>query len=151
MKPILMSRLASRYRMTPEDGLLIGGKWNFGEFELDVKDFQLLNRSSPVKLERIPLELLILLLEQRGQLVSREQIAARLWGDEVHVDVESGVNTAVRKLRAALKDSPDKPKFIETVPGRGYRFIAPASNGAPPAVEATPSRSQFVWLFFGSG
>src|SRR5262245_31259678 len=88
------------------------GRWSFGEFELDPAGFQLLHRSAPVKLERIPLELLILLVEQQGRLVSREQIATRLWSSDVYVDIESGVNTAVRKLRAALKDSPEKPLFI---------------------------------------
>jgi TolB-like protein/DNA-binding winged helix-turn-helix (wHTH) protein/Tfp pilus assembly protein PilF len=94
-----------------------------------------------VKLERIPLELMIFLVERRGQLVSREEIAARLWGDGVHVDVESGVNTAMRKLRAALKDSPDKPVFIETVPGKGYRFVGPVSPAVSPTPAPAPTRA----------
>ena len=67
---------------------------------------------------------MILLVERRGQLVTRAEIVDRLWGKDVFVDVENGVNTAIRKLRQALRDSPDAPTFIETVPGKGYRFIA---------------------------
>ena len=78
-----------------------------------------------VRLERQPMELLILLVERRGQLVTRSEIVDRLWGKDVFVDVETGVNTAVRKIRQALHDSSDAPMFVETVPARGYRFIAP--------------------------
>jgi TolB-like protein/DNA-binding winged helix-turn-helix (wHTH) protein/Flp pilus assembly protein TadD len=103
-----------------------------------------------VKLERIPLELMILMVERQGQLVSRDEIATRLWGNGVHVDVESGVNTAIRKLRAALKDSPETPVFIETVPGKGYRFIGRTSE-ADRAAEATtrPDRPARPWLVAG--
>jgi TolB-like protein/DNA-binding winged helix-turn-helix (wHTH) protein/tetratricopeptide (TPR) repeat protein len=129
---------------------LSGTRWSIGRFELDVVGFQLLDRSDPVKLERIPLELLILLVERSGQLVSRDEIASRLWGSGVHVDVESGVNTAVRKLRAALKDSPERPNFIETVPGKGYRFIGPVSKPDPPQVAPeTPIRRRSPWYFLG--
>lgn len=71
------------------------------------------------------MDLLLLLVERRGQLVSRSEIVDRLWGRDVFVDVETGVHTAVRKIRLALRDSPEAPAYIETVPGRGYRFIAP--------------------------
>ena len=127
-------------------GILPTAKWTFEEFELDVAGFQLRRRSHPVKLERIPMELLILLVERPGQLVSREDIAARLWGDGVYVDAEHGVNTAVRKLRAALKDSPEQPAFIETVAGKGYRFIGPVSNtDLPPVAPAIPDRPKRLW------
>jgi TolB-like protein/Tfp pilus assembly protein PilF len=85
-------------------------------------------------LERIPLELLLLLVERRGELVTREEMAARLWGNGVHVDAESGIHTAIRKLRAALKDSAGKPVFVETVPAKGYRFISPTAEAATVAV-----------------
>ena len=91
------------------------------------------------------MDLLILLVGRRGQLVSRSQIVDALWGKDVFVDVENGVNTAIRKLRQALRDAPDAPTFIETVPGKGYRFIAPVEvlpdaipSPLPPAA-ATPS------------
>ena len=100
---------------------LSGPCFSFGDFELDIDAFQLRRRSEPLKLERIPLELLILLVQREGQLVAREEIAARLW-DNCHVDVTAGINTAIRKLRLALQTSPGAPAFVETVPGKGYRF-----------------------------
>jgi TolB-like protein/DNA-binding winged helix-turn-helix (wHTH) protein len=71
------------------------------------------------------MDLLVLLLEHRGQLVSRSEIVEQLWGKDVFVDVETGINTLVWKVRGALRDSPDAPRFVETVSGRGYRFLAP--------------------------
>ena len=97
----------------------------FGDFELDVAGYELRGSGRPIRLERQPMDLLIMLVEQRGQLLSREDIVDRLWGKDVFVDVETGVHTAVRKIRRALRDSPEKPAFIETVSGKGYRFIAP--------------------------
>lgn len=70
------------------------------------------------------MDLLILLVEHRRHLVTRSEIVERLWGKDVFVDVETAINTAIRKVRQALHDSPDAPAFIETVPGRGYRFVA---------------------------
>lgn len=90
------------------------------------------------------------MVERQGQLVSRDEIATCLWGNGVHVDVESGVNTAIRKLRAALKDSPETPVFIETVPGKGYRFIGRASQpDRPPEATARPDRQARPWLVAG--
>lgn len=107
----------------------------FGDFELDSSAYQLRHRGRTIRLERRPMDLLILLAERRGQLVSREDIVERLWGPGVFIDVETGVNTAIRKVRQALRDSPDSPLFIETISGRGYRFIAqilsPTANIAP--------------------
>ncbi len=96
----------------------------FGDFELDVANYELRRRGRPVHVERQPMDLLILLLECRQRLVSRAEIAERLWGADVFTDVETGVNTAVRKIRLALKDTIDAPEFVETVPRKGYRFIA---------------------------
>ena len=76
-------------------------------------------------LEKLPMELLILLVERRGELVSREEIAARLWRKGVFLDVDRSINTAVNKVRVALRDDPEKPRFVETVVGKGYRFAAP--------------------------
>jgi len=96
----------------------------FRDFVLDVAAYELRRNGHRVRLERQPMDLLILLVARRGQLVSRSQIVDALWGKDVFVDVENGVNTAIRKLRQALRDAPDTPTFIETVPGKGYRFIA---------------------------
>ena len=97
----------------------------FAEFELDFGRFQLSRGRYPVRLEGLPLQVLMLLVERHRQLVTREQIADALWGKEVFVDVEQGINTAIRKIRIALEDDSDSPQYLQTVVGRGYRFIAP--------------------------
>jgi TolB-like protein/DNA-binding winged helix-turn-helix (wHTH) protein/Flp pilus assembly protein TadD len=114
--------------------------FRFGDFELDVAGYELRGSGRPIRLERQPMDLLIMLVEQRGQLVAREDIVGRLWGKDVFVDVDTGVHTAVRKIRRALRDSPEAPTFIETVSGRGYRFIAPVEVVAPelPGVPSEP-------------
>src|SRR5436853_5795006 len=97
---------------------------HFGPFELDVAGCELRRNGRPIRLERQPMDLLVLLVQRPGQLVLRADIVAKLWSADVFVDVEAGVNTAVRKLRQALHHAPDDPAYVETVPGRGYRFIA---------------------------
>jgi TolB-like protein/DNA-binding winged helix-turn-helix (wHTH) protein/Flp pilus assembly protein TadD len=104
--------------------------FRFRDFVLDVAAYELRRNGQQVRLERQPMDLLILLVGRRGQLVSRSEIVDALWAKDVFVDVENGINTAIRKLRQALRDASDTPTFIETVPGKGYRFIA--------AVEALP-------------
>lgn len=98
--------------------------YKFGEFELDVAAYELRRLGRPVRLERRPMELLMLLVERRHDLVSRADIVKKLWGDDVFVDVEMGVNTAIRKVRQALGDSPDASAYVTTVSGKGYRFTA---------------------------
>jgi DNA-binding winged helix-turn-helix (wHTH) protein len=78
-----------------------------------------------VRLERIPMDLLILLVRENGRLVGREEIIERLWGKDVHFDTDNGINTAIRKIRRALGEDPEKPQYIETVQGKGYRFKIP--------------------------
>ena len=116
--------------------------FRFGDFELDLAAYELRRRGRTVKLGRQPMDLLIMLVESRGHLLSRSEIVDRLWGKDVFVDVETGVNTAISKVRQALRDSPDHPAFVETVPGRGYRFIAPVEvvSGpfVPPAATLVP-------------
>jgi DNA-binding winged helix-turn-helix (wHTH) protein len=98
--------------------------FRFEDFELDRSVYQLRRAGHPVRLQRLPLELLYLLVERRGELVTREEIIERLWGKSVFVDSENSINTAVRKIRGALNDDADAPRFIITVPARGYRFVA---------------------------
>jgi DNA-binding winged helix-turn-helix (wHTH) protein len=100
-------------------------KIGFDEFELDYGRFQLFRRGCPVRLEGLPLQLLMFLVEKRSQLVTREEISAALWSKDVFVDVEQGINTAIRKIRRALGDDADEPQYLQTVVGRGYRFVAP--------------------------
>ena len=112
--------------------------FRFGGFELDVAAYSLRRSGQSIRLERRPMDLLILLVERHRELVSRTEIVDRLWGDGVFVDVELGINTAIRKVRQVLGDATDTPTFIETVSGKGYRFVADVEIvGAPPAVDAT--------------
>lgn len=99
----------------------------FDEFELDFGRFQLKRSGHPVRLEGLPLQLLSFLVDNQRQLVSREQIADALWGKDVFVDVEQGINTAIRKIRIALGDNSSHPHYLQTVVGRGYRFVAEIS------------------------
>ena len=109
-------------------------KIRFAEFELDFGRFQLYRAGTPVRLEGLPLQLLMFLIENRGLLVKREQIADELWGKDVFVDVEQGINTAIRKIRMALEDDCAQPQYLQTVVGRGYRFVAlTIDDGAPDA------------------
>src|SRR5205085_3892191 len=100
---------------------------------------------SVLKLEKIPMELLILLVTRSGQLVRRDEIVDKLWGKDVFLDSEQGVNTAIRKIRQVLDDDPDQPRFIETVVGKGYRFVAQINTAVEPPIvpgisTASPSR-----------
>src|SRR5436190_9154489 len=112
----------------------------FGDFELDVAAYELRHRGQPVRLERQPMELLMLLVERRRQLVPRGEIAERLWGKGVFHDVDQGVNTAIRKIRLALRDSPEASGYIETVPGKGYRFHATVEAIEATALSSAPTR-----------
>src|SRR5216683_2456293 len=105
--------------------------FRFADFELDRSAYQLRRAGTSVHLQRIPFQLLSLLVERRGQLVSREEILEYIWGKGVFVDSENAIRTAVRKIRRALNDDADAPRFIITVPTRGYRFAAPMSLRPP--------------------
>ena len=96
----------------------------FGEFELDSARYELRRNGRPLKLERIPMDLLILLAEKEGNVVSRQEIIERLWGKDVFVDTEHGINTAIRKIRGVLREDADRPRFVRTVQGKGYQFVA---------------------------
>ncbi|HXJ85984.1 MAG TPA: winged helix-turn-helix domain-containing protein [Candidatus Binatia bacterium] len=108
----------------------------FGEFELDFSRFQLLRNGAPVRLEGLPLQLLMFLVESSGQLVTREQIADKLWGKDVFVDIDQGINTAIRKIRRALDDDSAQPQCLQTVVGRGYRFVGGPEKKPQTALES---------------
>src|SRR6266536_620537 len=97
---------------------------HFEDFALDRNACRLSRNGEIVRLERIPLELLCLLVERRDQIVTRAEILDRIWGTGVFIDSENAINTAVRKIRRALNDDADAPRFIVTIPAKGYRFIA---------------------------
>jgi len=111
------------------------------DFHLDPRTYELRRADRVLKLERIPMELLLLLIERKGDLVSRDQIIERIWGKDVFLDTDNSINAAIRKIRQVLKDDPERPRFVQTITGRGYRFIAPVveTSPAPPvAVAAQP-------------
>jgi len=110
--------------------------YRFGPYHVDVPAGQLRKHGAKIRLAGQPFDILVMLLERAGQVVSREEIQQQLWSGETFVDFENSLNKAINKLRQALADSPEQPTYIETLPRRGYRFIAPI-NGRPP--EATPA------------
>jgi len=97
----------------------------FGVFDLDLTTGELRKGGTRIRLQEQPFVVLQALLENPGRLVSKEELQSRLWPDDVHVDIDDGLSTAVRRIRSALDDSARTPRFIETIPKRGYRFIAP--------------------------
>ncbi len=152
-----MSRLAddAKLRRHLLRSLLPVQLYQFDAFELDCARFELRRDGKALKLERIPLELLILLAEKKGEVVTRQEIIDRLWGKDVFVDTDHSINTAIRKVRTALRDGAERPRYIQTISGKGYRFVAewkkeeaaggitPAS-GTSAAVAAQPKRRGWV-------
>jgi DNA-binding winged helix-turn-helix (wHTH) protein len=112
--------------MLPKDQGVI----HFGTFAVDLSAGELYRKGRKVSLQEKPFQILTLLLERPGEVVSREEVRQKLWPQDTFVDFDAGVNTAIRKLRAALGDSADNPRFIETLPRHGYRFIAPVNGTA---------------------
>src|SRR6185503_21286507 len=100
----------------------------FGEFELDVDAGELRRKDRRLKLQPQPFKLLVLLVRKSGALVSRDEIRRELWPDGTYVDFDQAVNFSVKQIRDVLRDMPDRPLYIETVPKRGYRFIAPVNT-----------------------
>jgi TolB-like protein/DNA-binding winged helix-turn-helix (wHTH) protein/Flp pilus assembly protein TadD len=109
----------------------------FGNFELDSARYQLRRDGRLLKLERIPMELLMLLVERHGELVTREVIVERLWGKDVFLETEHSINTAINKLRRVLRDDPGNPRYIQTIFGKGYRFLI--ETNVLPEIEASPA------------
>lgn len=138
----------------------------FGVYQLDHATGELRKSGNPVKVQDQPARMLVLLVENAGRIVTREELQAALWPEDTFVEFDASLNTAVRKLRQALQDSADNPRFVETVPRQGYRFIAPVHYvaglkpeavpaPAPPA-EAAPERQvrgsgRIRWAVFAAG
>ena len=108
----------------------LGPSVRFGPFEVDVRSAELQYNGHKIHLHEQPFQVLLALLERPGELISRDQVVHRLWPDGAFVDYERGLNKAVNKLRDVLRDSADSPRFVETIPRRGYRFIAPLEGGS---------------------
>src|SRR5579864_8185197 len=100
----------------------------FGTFEVDVRSGELRKQGVRIKLQEQPFHVLTALLQRSGKIVTREELRAQIWPEDTFVDFDNSLNTAINKLREALGDSADNPRFIETLPRRGYRFIAPVTN-----------------------
>ncbi len=113
-------------------------KLRFRDYQLDPDEFELSRAGHRLRLERKPMELLILLAENQGQLVKREKIIEKIWGKDLFFDTENGINNAIRKIRSALNDNAEHPLFVETALGKGYRFIAPVE----PVLEPHSSPAQ---------
>jgi TolB-like protein/Flp pilus assembly protein TadD len=113
----------------------------FGKFVLDLDRYELTGAGAAIHLERIPMDLLILLVRENGKLISREQIIRRLWGNDLYFDTDNSINTAIRKIRQALGDDSGKPQYIETVLGKGYRF---KGRTALASSEAEPEHSRIM-------
>src|SRR5262245_48267528 len=133
------------------------------DFELNLETHMLYRAGRALKLERIPLEVLLLLVMQAGRVVTREQIVEKVWGKGRFLDSDNSINGAIRKIRQVLRDTPEQPRYIQTITGTGYRFVAsviddaelsapeahtrPAMPAVVPAVEAQAmTRRPSRWL-----
>src|SRR6516225_10564113 len=102
----------------------------FGDFEADLQAGQLRKHGVRIKLQEQPFQILAMMLEKPGEVVTREELRQRLWPADTFVDFDHGLNNAINRLREALNDSADAPRFIETLPRRGYRFVADVNVGS---------------------
>jgi DNA-binding winged helix-turn-helix (wHTH) protein/tetratricopeptide (TPR) repeat protein len=107
-------------------------KMRFGPYEVDLRSGEVHKFGIRLKVQDQPFQVLAILLEHSGEVVSRDELRQKLWPADTFVDFDTGLNSAIKKLRDVLSDSADDPRYIETLPRRGYRFIAPVENGAPP-------------------
>jgi TolB-like protein/DNA-binding winged helix-turn-helix (wHTH) protein/tetratricopeptide (TPR) repeat protein len=126
-------------------------KARFGPYEVDFRAGELLKNGRKIRLQDQPLQVLAMLLEKPGEVITREELRQKLWLTDTFVDFDHGINKAINRLREALNDSADSPRFIETLPRHGYRFIAPVDDGAatssqfsPPPSSAAPNDSSLV-------
>jgi DNA-binding winged helix-turn-helix (wHTH) protein/tetratricopeptide (TPR) repeat protein len=117
----------------------------FGAFEADLSSGELRKDGAKLKLQELPFRLLVCLLEHPGEVVTREELQAKLWPTGTFVDFERGLATALNKLREALGDSAVTPRFIETIPRRGYRFVAPVRTAEESQPPTLPSWRKYTW------
>ena len=112
----------------------------FGLFEFDPHSGELRKQGIKIRLQGQPVEILSMLLARPGELVTRDELQKKLWPDDTFVDFDPSLNAAMKRLRAALGDSAETPRFIETLARRGYRFIAPVDAAGPSSGRASPRR-----------
>src|SRR6266436_186388 len=115
------------------------GAIRFGVFEVDLRAGELRKQGVKIKLQDQPFQLLQILLERPGEVVTREELRQRIWPSDTFVDFDGGVNNAVKRLREALGDKAETPRFIETLPRRGYRFIGTVNATAAPTNGSLPT------------
>src|SRR5215467_5741645 len=128
-------------------------RYRFGPIEVDPSAGEIYKGGVKVRVPKKPFQILVALLERPGQVVSRETLREQLWSHDTFVEFEHALNAAINRLRLSLGDDAANPRFIETVPGRGYRLIVPVEDTAPrpeivemPVPSAVPKRSRWVWL-----
>src|SRR5260370_5610883 len=124
----------TRVRPTDDDmkqSTLPANSVRFGVYEFDLRSGELRKHGIRIKLQEQPCQILSILLEHRGEMVTREELQRRLWPSDTFVDFDHSLTTAVMRLREALNDSSESPRFIETLPRRGYRFVAPVEEKSP--------------------
>src|SRR5580698_5186681 len=120
-------------------------RYRFGTFEADAATGELRRQGLRVKINAQPFQVLLLLLERPGQLLTREEISQELWPDGTFVDYEHGVNSAVNRIREALGDTASNPRFVETLARRGYRFVAPVQRIEPATESGAPHLASEMW------
>src|SRR5215831_13100623 len=120
------------------DTRLAPAKIRFDSFEFDFQVGELRKEGQRVKLQDQPSRVLFRLLQRPGEIVTREELRQELWPGDTYVDFDHGLNSAVARLRETLRDSADKPRFVETISKRGYRFIAPIESDLPVPAEPPP-------------
>lgn len=136
---------ASRMHQAPQTSRVV----KFGPFEADLRTRELRKQGIRIRLQDQPFQILAMVMERPGELVTREEIRAKLWPEDTFVDFDHGLNAAVRRLRDALNDSADAPRYIETLPRRGYRFIGVAQTApdmAHPSEPDAPVPNRLTWL-----
>src|ERR1700751_880562 len=145
---VFTSRAPSGRRFPPVPQQETNGVNRFGIFEADFRAGELRRHGARIRLQDQPFQVLALLLAKRGELVTREELQSKLWPADTFVDFEHGLNAAVKRLRDALGDSADNPRFIETLARRGYRFIAPVNGpGSDPAPRADATSGRQAWRY----
>jgi DNA-binding winged helix-turn-helix (wHTH) protein len=115
----------------------------FGVYELDLRAEELSKNGTKIRLRGQPFQVLVMLLERPGEIVTREELRAKLWPDGTFVDFDHGLNTAINKIREVLGDSAENPRFVETLPRRGYRFIGTVGN-ASRELQSQPAVVQLI-------
>src|SRR5215469_2527173 len=127
-------------------------RYRFGPIEVDPSAGEIYKSGIKVRVPKKPFQILLALLEEPGEVVTRESLRAQLWSDDTFVEFEHALNAAINRLRVTLGDDAANPRYIETVPARGYRFIAPVEGPARPAMVELPPLSSpprlphWVWL-----